>query len=97
MHVLCDCETIKGFWKCVIDLIKVNINSNRYKYVENDVMLRCLNENLSMHEEQIVNFYILNATLILWKRRCYLIFSQYQLCRYVLYFFIPAAHQYLFF
>ena len=35
MHVLCDCETIKGFWKCVIDLIKVNIN--RYKYVEKDV------------------------------------------------------------
>ena len=38
MHVLCDCETIKQFWKCVIDLIKVNINNNRYKYVENEVM-----------------------------------------------------------
>ena len=62
MHVLCDCETIKEFWKCAIDLINVNINNNRYKYVENDVMLGCLNENLNMNEKQIVNFFILSAT-----------------------------------
>ena len=64
MHVLCDCETIKEFWKFVIELINVNINNNRYKYVENDVMLGCLNANLSMNEKQIVNFFILNATWI---------------------------------
>ena len=27
MHVLCDCETNKEFWKFVIDLINVNINN----------------------------------------------------------------------
>ena len=46
MHVLCDdCVTIKEFWKCVVDLIYVNIINNRYKYknvVENYVMLGCL-------------------------------------------------------
>ena len=57
MHVLCDCETIKEFWKFVIDLINVNINNNIYKYVENDVMLNVmLNANLSMNEKQVVFF-----------------------------------------
>ena len=77
MHVLCDCETIKEFWKCVIDLINVNINNNIYKYVENDVMLGCLNDHLSMNEEQIVNFFISNATWIVWKRRCCIKFENY--------------------
>ena len=53
MHVLCDCETIKEFWKCVIDLINVNINNNRYKYVKNDAMLGCLNENSNMNMEKL--------------------------------------------
>ena len=52
MHVLCDCETIKEFWKCVIDLINVNINNNRYRYVENDVILGCLDKNLNLKEKQ---------------------------------------------
>ena len=34
-------------------------------------MLGCLNENLNVNEKQIVNFFILNATGIVWKsRRC---------------------------
>ena len=77
MHVLCDCETIKEFWQCVIDLINVNINNNRYKYAENNVMLGCLNENFSMNEKQIVNFFILNGTWIVWKRRCCIKFEDY--------------------
>ena len=48
MYVLCDCETIIEFWKCVIDLINVNINNTIYKYVENDVMIRCLNKNFNI-------------------------------------------------
>ena len=51
MHVLCDCETNKDILKFVIDLINVNIINNRYKYVENDVILGCLNANLSMNEK----------------------------------------------
>ena len=47
MRGLCDCETIKEFWKFVIDLINVNINNYRYTYFEND-------GNLSMNEKQIV-------------------------------------------
>ena len=66
---LCDCETNKDIWKFVIDLINVNINNNIYKYVKNDVILGCLNANLSINEKQIVNFFILNATWIVWKRR----------------------------
>ena len=66
---LCDYETNKDIWKFVIDLINVNINNNRYKYVQNDVILGCLNANLSINEKQIVNFFILNATWIVWKRR----------------------------
>ena len=77
IHVLCDCGTNKEFWKCVIDLINVNINNNIYKYVENDVMLGCLNENLSMNEKQIVNFFILNATWIVCKKRCCIKFEDY--------------------
>ena len=53
-----DCKTIKEFWKCVIDFINVNNNNNRYKYVENDIMLGCLNENLNLNEKQIVNLFI---------------------------------------
>ena len=77
MHVLCDCETIKEFWKFVIDLNNVNNNNNRYKYVENDVMSGCLNANVGMNEKQIVNFSILNATWIVWKRRCCIKFENY--------------------
>ena len=70
MRGLCDCETIKEFWKFVIDLINVNINNYRYKYFEND-------GNLSINEKQIVNFFILNATWIVWKRRCCIKYENY--------------------
>ena len=43
------------------------INNDRYKYVENDVILGCLNDNLNMKEKQIVNVFILNATWIIQK------------------------------
>ena len=74
MLVLCVCETIKEFWKFVIDLINVNINNNRYTYVEHYVMLEFLNANLGMNEKQVVN---LNATWIAWKRRCRIQFENY--------------------
>ena len=35
-------------------LINANINDNRYKYVENDVTIRCLNKNLNVNETQVV-------------------------------------------
>ena len=50
-----------------LTFISIIIN-DRYKYVENDVILGCLNENLNMKEKQIVNVFILNATWIVWKR-----------------------------
>ena len=39
LFVLCDCETIKEFWKFVIILIDVNSNNDRYRYVGNKVLL----------------------------------------------------------
>ena len=50
------CETIKEFWKSVIGLINVNFNNNRCRYVENDVILGCLNKDLNMKRE--IFFYL---------------------------------------
>ena len=73
IHVLCDCDSIVGFWKFVINIIITNISS--YKYLESEVILGCMNGNLCMREKQIVNFFILNAKWIVWKRRCRIIFE----------------------
>ena len=40
------------------------------------MLLGCLNANL-MNDEQIVNLFILNATWIVWKRRCCIKFENY--------------------
>ena len=61
MHVLCNCETIKEFWKFVIDLINVNINNNWYKYVEKDVMLGCLNANLEADTRSNIFLHLAHA------------------------------------
>lgn len=71
LHLLVDCDLIKEFWKCLIAFIKRGIPTFQYK--EDIAMLGCTTSNssyLTQGEIDAVNFIVLNAKWIIWKRRC---------------------------
>ena len=71
LHLVADCDAVKEFWKSLISLIRKSVPS--FKYNEEFVLLGCTQSNsgnLSEAEVEMVNFLILNAKWVIWKRRC---------------------------
>jgi hypothetical protein len=67
-HMLVDCETVREYWTAVLILITKNIPS--FVYNEQCTILGCTDTLMSIDEQNMANFIILNAKWIIWKRRC---------------------------
>lgn len=71
LHLVADCDSVREFWMCVITLIRKSVP--KFEYNDEIVLLGCTKANcgsFSKTEIEIVNFLILMAKWIIWKRRC---------------------------
>ncbi len=70
-HLLLDCDTTHNFWRAVIQMIRTNCED--FHYHERHVFMGYMDDDVQTNN--IVNFILLNAKWLIWKRRCIIMYD----------------------